>query len=64
MKLVDSLQGAVSINMIHVVNGIVPETFFRESGKFLKKGQFLFCIGRFRLIISIKLKGIIFWIIH
>ena len=49
MKLADSLQGIVSINMIHVAPWTCTIALFRESGKFLKKGQFLILYGPFKI---------------
>ena len=37
LKLVDSLQGIVSMNMIHVAEWNCTVALFRESGKLLKK---------------------------
>ena len=41
LNLAHSLQGIVSINMIHVAEWSCTEALFRESGKLLIKGQFL-----------------------
>ena len=49
LKLVHSLQGIVSINMIHVAEWNCTVALFRESGKLLKKGQFLILYGPFRI---------------
>ena len=50
MNLSHSLQGIVSINMIHVAKWSCTEALFRESGKFLfKKGQFLILYGPFKI---------------
>ena len=48
-KLINSLLGIVSINMIHVAKWNCTEALFRESGKLLKKGQFLFLYGPFKV---------------
>ena len=48
-KLKHSLQGIVSINMIHVANWNCTVALFRESGKLLKIGQFLILYGPFRI---------------
>ncbi len=45
----NSLQGIVSINMIHVAECSCTVALFRESGKLLKKGQFLLFYGPFRI---------------
>lgn len=49
LKLVHSLQGIVSINMIHVAEWSCTVALFSESGKLLKKGQFLILYGPFRI---------------
>ena len=49
LNLVHSLQGIVSINMIHVAQWTSTMALFRESGKLLKKGQFLFLYGPFKI---------------
>ena len=48
-RLAHSLQGIVSINMIHVAEWTCTVALFRESGKLLKKGQFLILYGPFRI---------------
>ena len=48
-KLLNSLQGIVSINMIHVTEWTCTVALFRESGKLLKKGQFLILYGPFKI---------------
>ena len=40
LKILNSLQGIVSINMIHVAKWECTIALFRESGKLLSKGQF------------------------
>jgi len=47
--LAHSLQGIVSINMIHVAQWSCTEALFRESGKLLNKGQFLLLYGPFKI---------------
>ena len=47
--LVNSLQGIVSINMIHVAEWSCTVALFRESGKLLNKGQFLILYGPFKI---------------
>ena len=49
LKLVDSLQGIVSINMIHVAEWTCTIALFKESAKLLKNGQFLILYGPFRI---------------
>ena len=49
LKLAHSLQGIVSINMIHVAQWACTVDLFRESGKLLKKGQFLLLYGPFKI---------------
>ena len=47
--LANSLQGIVSINMIHVAEWSCTVALFRESGKLLNKGQFLILYGPFKI---------------
>ena len=49
LKLVNSLQGIVSINMIHVAQWNCTIELFKGAGKILKKGQFLFLYGPFKI---------------
>ena len=49
LRLAHSLQGIVSINMIHVAEWSCTVALFRESGKLLKKGQFLMLYGPFKI---------------
>ena len=49
LRLADSLQGIVSINMIHVAQWSCTVALFRESGKLLSKGQFLILYGPFKI---------------
>ena len=49
LKLVRSLQGIVSINMIHVAQWNCTKALFRESGKLLSKGKFLMLYGPFKI---------------
>ena len=44
-----SLQGIVSINMIHVAKWNCTKVLFEESGKLLKKGKFLMLYGPFKI---------------
>jgi len=48
LKLAHSLQGIVSINMIHVAQWSCTVSLFRESGKLLNKGHFLILYGPFK----------------
>ena len=47
-RLAHSLQGIVSINMIHVAKWSATVALFRESGKLLNRGQFLILYGPFK----------------
>ena len=47
--LAHSLQGIVSINMIHVAQWSCTEALFIESGRLLRKGQFLKLYGPFKI---------------
>jgi hypothetical protein len=49
LRLAHSLQGIVSINMIHVAEWSCTVALFRESGKLLNKGQFLILYGPFKI---------------
>ena len=49
LELIQSLQGIVSINMIHVAQWSSTVALFKESGKLLKKGQFLMLYGPFKI---------------
>ena len=49
LGLTHSLQGIVSINMIHVAQWSCTVALFRESGKLLDKGQFLILYGPFKI---------------
>jgi hypothetical protein len=49
LRLAHSLQGIVSINMIHVAQWSCTTALFKESGKLLKKGQFLMLYGPFKI---------------
>jgi len=48
-NFVHSLQGIVSINMIHVAQWTNTISLFRESGKLLNKEKFLFLYGPFKI---------------
>ena len=48
-KIAHSLQGIVSINMIHIAQWTCTIALFRESGKLLQKGQFLILYGPFKI---------------
>ena len=49
LKLVNSLQGIVSINMIHVAKWSCTSALFKGASKLLKKGQFLMLYGPFKI---------------
>jgi len=49
LSIAHSLQGIVSINMIHVAQWSSTVALFRESGKLLNKGQFLILYGPFKI---------------
>ena len=49
LRLAHSLQGIVSINMIHVAQWSCTVALFRESGKLLKNGQLLILYGPFKI---------------
>ena len=49
INVVHSLQGIVSINMIHVAQWSCTVALFRESGKLLNKGKFLMLYGPFKI---------------
>ena len=49
LGLARSLQGIISINMIHVAPWSCTIALFKESGKLLKKGQFLILYGPFKI---------------
>jgi len=48
-KLANSLQGIVSINMIHVAKWSCTVQLFKGAGKLLREGQFLFLYGPFKI---------------
>ena len=49
LKLVNSLQGIVSINMIHVAKWNCTIGLFKGAGKLLREGQFLILYGPFKI---------------
>ena len=49
LRLARSLQGIVSINMIHVAKWTCTIALFKRAGKLLKVGQFLFLYGPFKI---------------
>ena len=63
-KLSQSVQGIVSINMIHVARWTCTKALFKGAGKLLKGGQFFSCMVHLKLAINIQAKVIIFLIIH
>ena len=48
-ELLNSIQGIISINMIHVASWNCTISLFNESGKLLKNGQFLMLYGPFKI---------------
>jgi len=48
-KLSQSLQGIVSINMIHVARWTCTKALFKGAGKLLRAGQFFFLYGPFKI---------------
>ena len=44
-----SIQGIISINMIHIASWNCTKSLFNESGKLLKNGQFLILYGPFKI---------------
>ena len=48
-KLRLSLQAVISINMIHISSWNCTKSLFKESGKLLKKGQFVMLYGPFKI---------------
>ena len=48
-QLVNSLQGIVSINMIHVAKWNCTIELFKGAGKLLKEGRFLILYGPFKI---------------
>ena len=48
-ELILSLQGIISINMIHIASWNCTKSLFKESGKLLKKGRFLMLYGPFKI---------------
>ena len=49
LKLASSIQGIVSINMIHVAKWNCTISLFKGAGELLKKGQFLVLYGPFKI---------------
>ncbi len=48
-ELIHSIQGIISINMIHIASWNCTKSLFNESGKLLKNGQFLMLYGPFKI---------------
>ena len=48
-ELLISIQGIISINMIHVASWNCTKSLFNESGKLLNNGQFLMLYGPFKI---------------
>ena len=49
MNLKHSLQGIVSINMIHAAKWNCTKELFKQSGKLLEEGKFLMLYGPFKI---------------
>ena len=49
LKILNSLQGIVCINVIHVAKWTSTIELFKESAKLLNKGQFLILYGPFKI---------------
>ena len=48
-ELKNSLQGIISINMIHIASWQCTKSLFKESGKLLSNGTFLMLYGPFKI---------------
>ena len=48
-ELLSSLEGIISINMIHIASWNCAKSLFRESGNLLKDGKFLMLYGPFKI---------------
>ncbi len=48
-ELLNSIQGIISINMIHIASWNCTKSLFNESGNLLKQGQFLMLYGPFKI---------------
>ena len=48
-ELLNSIQGIISINMIHIASWNCTKSLFKESGNLLKNGQFLMLYGPFKI---------------
>ena len=48
-ELLNSIQGIISINMIHIASWNCTKSLFSESGNLLKNGQFLMLYGPFKI---------------
>ena len=48
-ELMLSLQGIISINMIHIASWNCTKSLFKESGKLLNNGKFLMLYGPFKI---------------
>ena len=48
-EIILSLEGIISINMIHITSWNCTKSLFRESGKLLKNGKFLILYGPFKI---------------
>ena len=48
-ELLQSLQGIISINLIHIASWSCTKSLFKESGNLLKNGNFLMLYGPFKI---------------
>ena len=48
-ELLNSIQGIISINMIHIASWNCTKSLFKEAGKLLKNGKFLMLYGPFKI---------------
>ncbi len=48
-NLISSLQGIISINMIHITSWSCTKSLFKESGKLLKEKKFVMLYGPFKV---------------
>ena len=64
LKLLHSLQVIVSINMIHIAEWNCKVALLRELAKLLKMDNFWYYMNHLELVISIRVKVIIYLIIH
>ena len=48
-NILDSLQGIISINMIHIAPWLCTESLFKEASKILKEKKFILLYGPFKI---------------